>query len=86
MIQLWENLVTDGRRWDLQMDKSKHRASNTVNTNYRMKYFFSYCRNTTVRKFNNSNINAVNAIQERFVYLQEIDEQTKSSLLLKTLL
>ena len=35
--------------------------------------------NTTVCKFNNSNIGTVNAIQEKFVY------QTEISLLIKTL-
>ena len=41
---------------------------NTVNTNLRAKYFFWYCLNTTVRKFNNSEMGAVNAIQKKFVY------------------
>ena len=42
---------------------------NTVNTNSRMKYFFWYCINTTVRKFNNFNIGTVNVIQKKIVYL-----------------
>ena len=44
-----------------------------------MKYFFWYCLNTTVRKFNNTNIGAVNVIQKKFVYLHEIGEQIKRS-------
>ena len=51
-----------------------------------MKYFFWCCLNTTVRKFNNSNIDAVNAIQKKFVYLHEMGEQIKSSPVIKTLL
>ena len=51
-----------------------------------MKYFFWYCLNATVCKFNNSNIGTVNAIQKKFVYLHEMGEQIKSSLLIKTLL
>ena len=41
---------------------------NTVSTNWRI----WYCLKTTVRKFSNSNIGAVNAIQKKFVYLHEI--------------
>ena len=57
-----------------------------MNTNWRTKYFLWYCLTTTVRKFNNSNIGAVNAIQTKFVYLHKIGEQIKSFLLIKTLL
>ena len=48
-----------------------------------MKYFFWYYLNTTVRKFN---ICAVHAIQKKFVYLHQMGEQIKSSLLIKMLL
>ena len=41
---------------------------NKVNTNWRIWYYLK----TTVRKFNNSNIGAVNVIQKKFVYLLEI--------------
>ena len=51
-----------------------------------MKYFFWYCLNRTARKFNNSSIGTVNVIQKKFVYLHEMGEQIKSSLLIKTLL
>ena len=51
-----------------------------------MKYFFWYYLNTTVRKFNNSNIGIVNTVQKKFVHLYEMSEQNKSSLLIKTLL
>ena len=44
-----------------------------------MKNFFWYCLNTTVRKFNNTNIGAVNVIQKKFFYLHEIGEQIKRS-------
>ena len=37
-----------------------------------------------MRKFNNSNIGTANAIQNKFVYLQEMGQQIKSSLLIKT--
>ena len=40
---------------------------NTVNANWRMEYFFWYCLNTTVRKFKNSNIGTVNAIQKKCI-------------------
>ena len=59
---------------------------NTVNTNWRMKYFFLFFINTTVGKFINCNIGAVNGIQNRFVYLHEIGEQIKILFLIKTLL
>ena len=39
-----------------------------------------------VSKFNNSNIGTVNAIQKKCVYLHEMGEQIKSSLLIKILL
>ena len=51
-----------------------------------MKYFSWYCLYTTARKVNNSNIGAINAIQKKFVYLHEMGEQIKSSLIIKTLL
>ena len=41
------------------------------------------CNSTQIQ---NSNIDAVNAIQKKFVYLQEMGEQIKSSLMIKTLL
>ena len=44
-----------------------------------MEYFFEYCQNITVRKFNNSKIGTVNAIQKKFVYLPEMGEQIKSA-------
>ena len=50
-----------------------------------MKYFFWYYLNTTVRTFNNSNICTVNAIQKKFVYLHEMGEEMKTSLLIKAL-
>ena len=43
-----------------------------------MKHFARYF--LTVRKFNNSNIGTVNAVWKKFVYLQEMGEQIKSSL------
>ena len=55
---------------------------NIVNTNWRMKYFVWYCLNTIVRKFNNSNIGRVNAVQNKFFYLHKMGQQIKSSLLL----
>ena len=51
---------------------------NAANANWRMKYFFWYCLNTTVRRLHNSNISAVNAIPKW-------GEQIKISLLIKTL-
>lgn len=33
---------------------------------------------TAVRKYNNSNIGIVNEIQDKFVYLHEMDEKIKS--------
>ena len=51
-----------------------------------MKYVFWYGLNATVRKFNNSNIGAVNAIQKKLVYLHAMVEQIKSSFVIKTLL
>ena len=51
-----------------------------------MKYFFWYSLNTIVRKFNNSRIGTVNAVQKKFVYLHEMGEQIKRSLKIKTLL
>ena len=51
-----------------------------------MKHFYWYFLNTKVRKFNNSNIGTVNAIQKKFVYLYEMGKQIKSLLLIKTLL
>ena len=39
--------------------------------------FFWYYLNTTVRKFNNSNIGIVNAIQKKFIYLREMGVQIK---------
>ena len=50
-----------------------------------MKYFFWCCLNQTVRKFNNSNIGTVNAMQKKFVYLHEMGKQIKSPLLIKML-
>ena len=50
-----------------------------------MKYFFWHCLNTTECEFNNFNIGTVNAIQNKSVYLDEIGEQIKSSLLLTLL-
>ena len=58
---------------------------NIVNTNWRMKYFVWYCLNTIVRKFNNSNIGRVNAVQKKFFYLHKMGQQIKSSLLLTLL-
>ena len=43
-----------------------------------MKHFFGYCQNTTVRKFSNADVGTVNAIQKKFVFLQEMGEQIKS--------
>ena len=37
--------------------------------NWRVKYYFWYSLNTTVHKFNNSNISKVNANKKKFVYL-----------------
>ena len=54
-----------------------------------MKYFFWYCLNAIVHKSSNSNIDTLNAIQKKPVYLHEMGEQIKSSLLvllIKTLL
>ena len=42
-----------------------------------MKYFFWYYLNTTVRKFNNSNIGTVSAIQKKFVHLHVMNKFTK---------
>ena len=53
---------------------------NKVNTNWRQKYFFWYCLNTIVRKFNNYNTTTVNSIQKNLSYLHEIGEQVKLSL------
>ena len=44
-----------------------------------------YCLNTTVYKINNFRIGKGNAIQKKFIYLHQIDEQIKSSLLLTLL-
>ena len=44
------------------------------------------CLNTTVRKFNNSNIGTINAIQKKFAHLHEMGEQITCSFLIKTLL
>ena len=51
-----------------------------------MKYFFLYSLNTTVRKFNNSNIGTVNTVQKKVLYLQEMGEEIEISLLIKALL
>ena len=45
-----------------------------------------YLKSVKIRKFTNSNIGAVNAVQKKFVYLHEMGEQIKSLLLIKTLL
>ena len=50
-----------------------------------MKYLFWYCLNTTEWEFNNFNIDAVNVIQKKFVWLNEMGKQIKSSLLLTLL-
>ena len=50
-----------------------------------MKCFSDAALNTAVRKFNKSNIGTVNAIQKKFFYLQEMGDNIKSSLLIKTL-
>ena len=47
---------------------------NTVNAKWKMEYFFWYFLNIALRKFSNSNIGRVNAIQKNFVYLHRMDE------------
>ena len=42
--------------------------------------FFGHCLNTTVCKFNNFNIGAVNTIQKKFIPLQKMGEQIRSLL------
>ena len=56
-----------------------------INAILRMQYFFEYCVNTTVCEFNNFNIGTVNAIQKKFVWLDKMYKQIKSSLLLTVL-
>ena len=53
-----------------------------INANWRMKYFFWY---RLKQKNPNFNINTVNAIQTKFVYLHEMGKQMKSSILLTVL-
>ena len=50
-----------------------------------MQHFFWYCGNTAVCKFNNFKIGKVNAIQKEFVWMHEMDKQSKSWLLLTLL-
>ena len=56
---------------------------NTVKTNWRMKYFFWYCLNTTVHKFNNSNIGTVNEIQKNLSIYTKWASKLKVHFLLK---
>ena len=55
-------------------------ATLEINAIWRIQYFSWYFLNTTKRDFNNFNIGTANKTQKKFVYLQEIGKQIKSSL------
>ena len=45
----------------------KFASSLEINAIWRVQYFFLYCLNTAVCKFNNFNNSTLNAIQKKFV-------------------
>ena len=51
-----------------------------------MKYFFLILAKYNSSQISNSNIDTVNGIQKKIVYLHETGEQIKNSLLIKKLL